>query len=216
MSQLPLFPLNTVLFPGMPVPLHIFEERYKLMIDRCLEERAPFGVVLIRSGEEVGGPAEPHSVGTTARIARLQRLPDGKMNLIALGRRRFRIERLDESEPYLQGEVTYLESAAGDRPEAEVEAQRVAGLFAEQLRLALAVKGEWVRNQALPDDPDALADFVAGSISVPPATKQELLETLDVPDRLRRETALLGDLVRALTQRWEEERRKRFAGAALN
>src|SRR5205814_5524803 len=84
-----LFPLNTVLFPGMPLPLHIFEERYKLMIGRCLEEERPFGVVLIQSGPEVGGTAVPHRVGTTAHIAAVRRLDDGRMNLIAIGQERF-------------------------------------------------------------------------------------------------------------------------------
>ncbi|MCH8066930.1 MAG: LON peptidase substrate-binding domain-containing protein, partial [Chloroflexi bacterium] len=99
MERLPLFPLDTVLFPKQVLPLHIFEERYKTMIGRCIEEGAPFGVVLIRSGNQVGGDAVPHDVGTTARIARVQRLPDGKINLITLGRDRFRVLSLDRSEP---------------------------------------------------------------------------------------------------------------------
>ena len=66
--ELPLFPLNTVLFPGQVLPLHIFEERYRLMIRRCLAEDAPFGVALIQTGAEVGAAAEPHTVGTVARI----------------------------------------------------------------------------------------------------------------------------------------------------
>ena len=110
MDRLPLFPLRTVLFPGMALPLHIFEERYRLMIGRCMEERSPFGVVLIRSGEEVGAAAEPHDIGTTARIASVQRLEDGRMNLVALGEQRFRILQLDNSGPYLAGDVEYLHS----------------------------------------------------------------------------------------------------------
>jgi Lon protease-like protein len=68
-SELPIFPLNVVLFPGMPLPLHIFEERYKSMINRCIQAGHAFGVVLIREGQEVGPPARPHDVGTTAVIA---------------------------------------------------------------------------------------------------------------------------------------------------
>ena len=216
MDRLPLFSLNTVLFPGALLPLHVFEERYKLMIGRCLDERFPFGVVLIRSGDEVCGPAEPFDVGTTARIARLQRLPDGRMNLVALGRRRFRIFALDHSEPYLQGDVEYLASEDTDSPGVDEEAQRVAALFAEQFRLSMAVTAQWVRRLDLPRDPNRLADFVASHMELEPAAKQELLETLSVPARLRREAELLGDLIRALTERWEEQRRNRFAGAALN
>ena len=66
--QLPLFPLNLVLFPGMDLPLHIFEERYKSMIGDCLNQNLPFGVVLIKEGLEVGTPAEPERIGTSARI----------------------------------------------------------------------------------------------------------------------------------------------------
>ena len=216
MERLPLFPLQLVLFPGMPLPLRIFEERYKLMIGRCLEERTSFGVVLIRSGEEVGGPVDPHDVGTTASIVRFRRLENGRMNLVARGERRFRIDVLDHSEPYLMGDVTYVESEESAAPEAEEEAQRAAVLFGEQFRLVMAITGQWVRQVDLPANPDRLADFIAHQIEIPPATKQELLETLSVPVRLRRETDLLGDLIRALTERWEEERRRKFTGPALN
>ncbi len=216
MERLPLFPLKSVLFPGTLLPLHVFEERYRLMIGRCIDEKASFGVVLIRFGEEVGGPAEPYDVGTTARIARLQRLPDGRMNLVALGERRFRVVGLDHSEPYLTGGVEYLNSEEVNAPEVEEHAQRVAALFGEQFRLTMAVTGQWVRRMRLPGEPDALADFVAGQIDVLTATKQELLETLSLPVRLRREVELLGDRIRSLTERWEERRRKKFAGAALN
>jgi uncharacterized protein len=93
--DLPLFPLNTVLFPGMPLTLHIFEERYKLMIERCLEHRQPFGVVLIRYGKEaLGSLADPHRIGCTARILDVQPLSEGRMNISALGQKRFRILEL--------------------------------------------------------------------------------------------------------------------------
>ena len=77
--ELPLFPLNVVLFPGMSLPLHIFEERYKAMIGACSEHDTPFGVLLIKEGQEVGDPAEPFQVGTTARITEVQQLEDGRM-----------------------------------------------------------------------------------------------------------------------------------------
>ena len=216
MERLPLFPLDTVLFPKQVLPLHIFEERYKTMIGRCIEEGAPFGVVLIRSGNQVGGDAVPHDVGTTARIARVQRLPDGKINLITLGRDRFRVLSLDRSEPFLTGEIEYLVSEAAEGGAVPREADRVAALFAEQFRLVMAVSNQWTRELNLPGEADALADFVAAQIEVPADVKQELLETLSVLDRLRRESELLGELIRTLTERWEEDKRKRFAGAGLN
>ena len=215
-DRLPLFLLKTVLFPGMTLPLHIFEERYKLMINRCVEQRAPFGVVLIRSGEEVGAPAEPYDVGTIASITKLKRLEDGRINLVASGERRFRIDRLDRSEPYLTGEVAILPSKDRHVPETEGESQKVAALYGEQFRLVLSVTGQWVRSLSLPGEPDALANFVAADIEAPPETKQELLETLSVPLRLRREAELLGEIIRKLTERWEERQRQRFAGGGLN
>ena len=216
MVRIPLFPLNTVLFPHAPQRLHIFEERYKLMIGRCIDERAPFGVVLIRSGEEVGGQAEPYDIGTTASITHVQRLPDGRTNILALGTRRFRILDLDHSQPYLQANVEELSSEDVDTLDAEADAERVAALFSEQYRLLMAVTGQWVRSVGLPNEPDRLADFVAAHVDLPPPIKQELLETLSVPGRLHREADLLGDLIRELTKRWEESRRERFAGTALN
>ena len=216
MAHIPLFPLNTVLFPKQALPLHIFEERYKLMIGRCIDEEAPFGVVLVKSGEEASSDAEPYDVGTTARIASVQRLPDGRMNLINLGRRRFRILELNRSEEYLSGEVEYLENTGAAGEEVEASAERLAALFAEQYRLVMAISSQWTREVNIPGAPAALADYVASQIDVPNEAKQELLEMLSVPARLAREEELLRDLIVQLTERWEESRNRRFAGSALN
>src|ERR671932_1191815 len=106
--ELPLFPLRVVLFPGMRLPLHIFEERYKLMIGTCMVTDQTFGVALIRSGREVGGPAETYPTGTTARIIQMERLPEGRMNLVAVGVDRFRLLHRLEGEPYVRGLVQLL------------------------------------------------------------------------------------------------------------
>src|SRR5918911_4180247 len=108
--NVPVFPLNTVLFPSLPLPLHIFEERYKLMIGTCAVTDREFGVCLIKEGVEVGGPAEPYEVGTVARIAEVERMPDGRMNLMTFGTERFRIAELTQHEPYLIGRVVMLGS----------------------------------------------------------------------------------------------------------
>jgi len=216
MKRIPLFPLNTVLFPHVPLPLHIFEQRYRDMIGRCIEEQSPFGVVLIRSGVEVGGPAEPYDVGTTARISRVQRLPDGRMNLIVIGWRRFRIHALDTAHPHIEGDVAYLESEDADTSEARDLAARVAALQGEQMRLKLCSTGQWQRVLSLPDEPDVLADVVAAQLDAAPEAKQTLLETLSVPERLRAEAEILGDLIGNLVERWDETRQLKYAGAALN
>jgi len=101
--ELPLFPLNVVLFPYLLLPFYIFEERYKLMMNRCLEDNAPFGVALIKVGKEVGGPAVPHTVGTLARIVHVNREEKGRMYNTALGESRFKLLDWWRSEPYLMG-----------------------------------------------------------------------------------------------------------------
>ncbi len=107
MFELPLFPLHTVLFPGTPIHLHIFEDRYKQMINLCLDKHRPFGIVLIREGMEALGPlAEPYRIGCTAHIVHIQRLEQDRMNIVAIGQERFEIQSLDFlAIPYLAGLV---------------------------------------------------------------------------------------------------------------
>src|SRR3972149_199403 len=127
--ELPLFSLNSVLFPGAAIPLHIFEERYKQMVKLCLKGNSPFGVLLIRSGNEVGEVAEPFEVGTTARIVRVQHLDEGRMNVVCLGEQRFRLSRKVRETPYLMGEVELLQSTDAEGEEVTDLADTVAALF---------------------------------------------------------------------------------------
>ena len=104
--ELPLFPLRTVLFPGQTLPLHIFEPRYRQMVADCMASDRTFGVALIREGAEVGGPAVPYEVGTTAVIQGVDRLDDGRLNIVTIGHERFRLQEVDSSaKPYLVGRV---------------------------------------------------------------------------------------------------------------
>ena len=90
--DLPLFPLHAVLCPGVALPLHVFEARYKAMVERCLADQSPFGVVLIREGREVGpGDLAVAGVGTVAEIREATRYPDGRFDLLTLGTQRFRL-----------------------------------------------------------------------------------------------------------------------------
>ena len=123
--ELPLFPLEqVVLFPGMPLPLRIFEERYKVMIGACQVTDQTFGVLLIRSGREVGEPAVPERVGCTARMLSIDRLPDGQMNILSVGEQRFRLLGPARAMPegYLVGDVRLLPD-----PSAEVGADADRG-----------------------------------------------------------------------------------------
>ena len=98
------------------MPLHIFEPRYRLLVRRCIERKRPFGIVLIRSGNEVGAGAEPYDVGTEAKIVAESPLPDGRSYIVTRGERRFAVESLiPDAEPYLVGQVRYLDETDGDR-----------------------------------------------------------------------------------------------------
>jgi Lon protease-like protein len=215
--NVPLFPLNTVLFPGGTLPLHIFEERYRLMIGECIDGDLPFGVVLIKSGQEVGGSAEPHPVGTTARITRFRRLDDGRLNLVAVGGDRFRIEQITQSHPYLRADVEFLQQFGADTPESRAAAADVSGLYRDYHRLALSLTSQWQDRIGLPPEPDALADFVAGRMETEQELKQRLLETTSVKERLGIERELLGEAVRTLGVQVTAARRLRYGGlGALN
>jgi len=213
--ELPLFPLNTVLFPGATLPLHIFEERYKLMIETCIEERRPFGVLLIRKGYEVGEMAEPFEVGTTAHIARVDQLDEGRLNLMCLGGQRFRTVRVVSEDPYLTGEVEMLETTASDDPKAKELSDDAGSLFAEYVRLYLAMSNQWARSIEMPGQPDVLADFIGSRLGVNPRTKQRLLEELSARTRLALEVQILGEAIREMTPRVEEARIMRWHGFAV-
>lgn len=135
--ELPLFPLHSVLCPGVALPLHIFEERYRLMVARCIERSEPFGVILIREGREVGAlDGRLAEVGTTALIRRADRFPDGRFNIVAVGSRRFRLGALDATrEPYLVGQVTLLDEAIGGDLEADQLRRQVGRRFLRYLEL---------------------------------------------------------------------------------
>ncbi len=135
--ELPLFPLHSVLCPGVALPLHIFEERYRLLVSRCIERSEPFGVVLIRDGREVGPMAgRLADVGTTALIRRAGRYPDGRYDIVAVGERRFRVVSVDhERLPYLVGDVTLIDEGFGSEAEAERMAGRVGQRFLRYLEL---------------------------------------------------------------------------------
>jgi Lon protease-like protein len=208
--ELPLFPLNSVLFPGATLPLHIFEERYKEMIGRCLQSGSPFGVLLIRSGNEVGEAAQPFEVGTTARIARVQPLEEGRMNLVCLGERRFRLLRTLRETPYPVGEVEPLESTDSEGDEVAELAETVGALFAEYYRIYLAVSNQWARQIGMPGDPDTLADFVGSRLAVSLWTKQRLLEELSVRRRLDMELETLSDAIREMTPKVSAARAQRW------
>ena len=209
---LPLFPLNVVLFPGMPLPLHIFEERYKQMIGECLEHDIPFGIVLIKEGAEVGDPAEPYSVGTTARIAQVERLDGGRMNLMTEGKRRFRIMEVTQQVPYLKGRVEYISEEQG-HPSSETLGE-AGDLFSSYLQSVAGLRGRWMSRARVPGDALALSYTISHFLELSPHTRQQLLEADSVQQRLEEVMPLLR--TRADKARQALVRRTPFQGFRLN
>jgi len=188
---LPLFPLQTVLFPGMPLHLHVFEPRYRRLIRRSLEGKTPFGVALIRQGMEANGPLPlPYPCGTEARITEFDELPDGHMNVIALGEERFRITNLKQGMPFLVAEVERLTL---EWP-ADFDAQRGVYALTPWLREYFDALSQISQDDLslgqfhAPTDPENLFFMAAGLLQVPPIEKQPLLELASASDLL---TALL-------------------------
>ncbi|HEX4754638.1 MAG TPA: LON peptidase substrate-binding domain-containing protein [Candidatus Dormibacteraeota bacterium] len=187
--RLPLFPLNTVLFPHMPAGLHIFEERYREMIRDCQEQGTSFGVVAIREGIEVGHSAFPFDVGTLAQIHEIETLDDGRFNLVVAGASRFRVDSLSLNRSYLVGTIQYLEDTRGDEAAIPELARRTGSAFATYsaaLRNLADDADEPAEAADLPDDPELLSYLVAASLNVEVNRRQELLEEDSVSGRLRR------------------------------
>jgi Lon protease-like protein len=217
-QKLPIFPLNTVLFPGARLQLHIFEERYRLMIGRCLEQHTPFGVVLIRKGGEIspddpwvrrqieeagggdaelsmlrrqlGGEAVPYAVGTTAQISTREsvRLDDGRYYLVAFGQRRFRIQYLVQRQPYLIASVAYL--AEESAPTSVELASQLRILYARYWDAVSAATGVEKPSDHLPESVAELSYWMAHRFQVSNAQKQRWLEA-DLMTRLHAITAAL-------------------------
>lgn len=189
---LPLFPLNTTLFPGQALSLHIFEERYKLMVNQCLREDRPIGVVLIQEGDEVGLPAIPHNVGTLATITETERQENGEFDIVAVGQERFVIREIIQMEPYLVGHVDALPTSGEDSPRAWALSARVREVLPAYVDALAKATGTVIQVMNVPDRPSALAFLIALALQVRPVERQKLLATGDVADMLAEELRLLG------------------------
>ena len=194
----PLFPLNLVLFPGMVLPLRIFEPRYRLMMRRLLDGDRQFGVVLIKEGEEVGGSAVPHAVGTIAEISQYEVQEDGQILLVCVGLRRFRIEREVEGEPYQQAAVEILDEGDPAAPMPAGLLERANELLDTYLEALASVSNLSV---TLPDEPLSPIDMsylMAATLQVDNPDKQAILEIPGAEARLERLIALMTTALEAL------------------
>ncbi|MEU8922714.1 LON peptidase substrate-binding domain-containing protein [Kitasatospora sp. NPDC048545] len=222
-ERLPLFPLNTVLYPGLVLPLNVFEERYRRLVADLLEqpEDTPrrFGVLAIKDGREVApvraeeGPAGPldglgtvtgdpleavFPVGCVADVASAEHQPDGRYELLVTGTTRFRLGTVDVSGPYLTGEIEPIEELPGEGSGAlAAEVERAFRVY--QKRLAGAREASTVGRQDLPDDPQVLSYLVAAASVFETPVKQQLLACPDTAQRLRTELDLLRRETAVLT-----------------
>lgn len=202
-QMLPLFPLGTVLFPGQPLPLHVFEERYRQLV-RDLQagpEPRRFGVIAIREGRETGrdGVRRLHEIGCTATVRQLTTYPDGRCDLVTVGAGRFRLGPLDHSLPYLRAQVEILGEDTGDPVRAQAAAEAVRSAFPGYLA-ALARRGlAQAARPTLPAEPVALSHAVAAAMVLVLPERQALLAAPDAATRLAAERSLLSREVTMLS-----------------
>jgi uncharacterized protein len=202
---LPVFPLGTVLFPGLVLPLHIFEERYRTLVRELVAATGDgpheFGVVTLRRGVEVLQPAESdtaptpvtapqlYDVGCTAELRQVTELPDGRFDIVTVGRRRFKVVSVESgTSPYLTAQVEWLpDDVAGDDV-ADQLAPRVLAAFRTYLNL---LRPDSEILDQVPDDPTVLSHLVAASAQLTTDERQLLLAAPDTATRLRTELKLL-------------------------
>ncbi|MEN6546149.1 MAG: LON peptidase substrate-binding domain-containing protein [Armatimonadia bacterium] len=189
--QMPIMPLNSVLFPGMPMPLFLFEQRYRNMIECCLEEESrTFGVALLRDDPLGLGQSTPCEIGTVATIVRALELDEGGVHVMAVGTRRFRMLTLLQDEPYLTASVELLDDEEQGVAPCELH-DELREMFEEYLRLLLQFMGQTDMELTIPDSALRLSYMVAAHLGCPLQARQRLLEMDNLSERLVHEKQLL-------------------------
>jgi len=188
--NVPIFPLNTVLFPSMPLPLHIFEERYRTMVEDLRRGDNRFCVALIREGPEVGGYAEPYEVACLAELVHVQALQDGRYFIVAVGIERVKILSTDRAaKPYLTGS---LETWPDDTEDLDAElVDRASKLFLQYVHYMLKLSGQTEEKIPMPTEPDLLSYLMATSLQVEAEVRQSLLEMPNSEQRIQAELDML-------------------------
>ena len=201
-TKIPLFPLGTVLFPGLVLPLHNFEDRYRQLVRDLLDKPEPreFGVIAIKHGRETGvdGVSDLYEVGCTAEIREVEELDDGRFALVTVGNRRFRLKGLDEPAPYLVADVDLLDDEVGDEAAAALAVQPVQKAFLDYLTALADQRNATFEVPELPDEPVLLSYLVAAAIVVDMQDKQRLLAAPDAAVRLVAGRELLSRETRML------------------
>jgi Lon protease-like protein len=193
--RLPIFPLSVVLFPGAPLPLHIFEPRYKRMLADCLLVDRRFGITPVSGGSEL---PDTGTVGCIAEVRVNQELPDGRSNVVVVGGSRFVLSRLlDEPHPYLVAMVQTFDDDAGSEPAAEDTAE-VRELFGRYFAGLRELNDTLPEEPTLPDDPSSLSFHIASGIECDLGVKQRLLAERSTSRRIKALILLLPMLTSAV------------------
>lgn len=174
-AAMPVFPLHTVLFPKQLLRLHIFEARYRQMVQECLVGGDPFGVVLIREGQDVGEPATPFQIGTTARIRAVDRLDDGRMNILCTGESRFVLNALHHDRVFLTGDAELWPWEPLPPDEVEPRQTQLGRLLSVYMNRLAEAMNQIVHISNLPDNIATLANLSAIALQIPQHEKQDLL-----------------------------------------
>lgn len=202
-SELPLFPLPLVLFPGVPLPLHIFEDRYRRMLADVRAGNNIFGLSYFDLNTATNTRPPVGHVGCAAEVVEAQLLPDGRSNILTVGLVRYRLlEYVEAGEPYLSGRVEFFED---EREDVEMLGERARGVAKLFTRIARAVRALNDDRAALPDLPDAeperLSFLVAAAMELDAEAKQSLLELRSTAERLERISNLLSQVVNNYEER---------------
>jgi ATP-dependent Lon protease len=197
--EIPLFPLpNLVLFPNIIVPLHIFEERYQIMINGCIDRDEVFGLVLLRSGANEESEETIHRVGVTARIVETERLDGGRLNILCEGEDRFRIHRFIERTPFWKAAVDFFEDVEYRSSQSLYD--QVAELYKSVAEISAKLSGSGAPELSLPESPADLSYMVSFVLDIDSEEKQKLLEMTSTAERLRMLAAHLTDALTKLEQ----------------
>jgi Lon protease-like protein len=211
--EIPLFPLHVVLVPGAPLPLHVFEARYRALLADCLASRAPFGVVCLSAGREAGSASVAFAaVGTLAEIREVARYPDGRADLVTIGTRRFRLSSVvADRKPYLVGIGELLDEPLGDPERVARLAARVRSRFLRYLELLQPDDDETEEPAAQEGDDEA--ERPATTVPTTPSEVRARIEEIAERIAPRDDPTLLGHVVAGLLQ-VELPRRQRLLEAA--
>lgn len=192
-ERLPMFPLNTVVFPGVTVPLHVFEDRYRALVHHLLsipdKSMRLFGIVAIREGFEVGRPDATavqrlHRVGCVVQMTSVEPYGDGRFDIEVVGRHRMRLVHMDTTGSYLAGDVEALAERTPKGRDTAHEAARTLETFEEYRRRLSELRGDDVMDGALPRDPEYLSYALSATCLLTLRERQELLEAGSALERL--------------------------------